>query len=119
MGRIVEPVTPRVASIPVRVPLEYGFERLAEDAGDAKGDLERGRIFALLDRRDRLAGHANPVAEFALRHFAGEEAQRRSEERRVGKECVSTFRSRWAPYHENKNIIFYVDMLTHQIISIN
>src|SRR3546814_4674105 len=23
----------------------------------------------------------------------------RSEERRVGKECVSTFRSRWAPYH--------------------
>src|SRR3546814_415273 len=76
MGRIVEPVTPRVASIPVRVPLEYGFERLAEDAGDAKGDLERGRIFALLDRRDRLAGHANPVAEFALRHFAGEEAQR-------------------------------------------
>src|SRR3546814_11858337 len=24
---------------------------------------------------------------------------RRSEERRVGKECVSTFRSRWSPYH--------------------
>src|SRR3546814_11758248 len=26
----------------------------------------------------------------------------RSEERRVGKECVSTCRSRWAPYHEKK-----------------
>src|SRR3546814_17675945 len=26
----------------------------------------------------------------------------RSEERRVGKECVSTSRSRWSPYH-NKN----------------
>src|SRR3546814_3751332 len=25
--------------------------------------------------------------------------QRRSEERRVGKECVSTCRSRWSPYH--------------------
>src|SRR3546814_17058991 len=25
----------------------------------------------------------------------------RSEERRVGKECVSAGRSRWAPYHEN------------------
>src|SRR3546814_19674719 len=25
--------------------------------------------------------------------------QRRSEERRVGKECVSTCRSRWYPYH--------------------
>src|SRR3546814_11829159 len=24
----------------------------------------------------------------------------RSEERRVGKECVSTCRSRWSPYHE-------------------
>src|SRR3546814_16647843 len=27
------------------------------------------------------------------------EARRRSEERRVGKECVSTCRSRWSPYH--------------------
>src|SRR3546814_15283667 len=26
----------------------------------------------------------------------------RSEERRVGKACVSTFRSRWSPYHEKK-----------------
>src|SRR3546814_15875848 len=28
----------------------------------------------------------------------------RSEERRVGKECVSTCRSRWSPYHEKKKI---------------
>src|SRR3546814_18248417 len=27
----------------------------------------------------------------------------RSEERRVGKECVSTCRSRWSPYHKKKN----------------
>src|SRR3546814_12582741 len=27
---------------------------------------------------------------------------RRSEERRVGKECVSTCRSRWSPYHSTK-----------------
>src|SRR3546814_19222122 len=27
----------------------------------------------------------------------------RSEERRVGKECVSTCRSRWSPDHLNKN----------------
>src|SRR3546814_15773675 len=26
----------------------------------------------------------------------------RSEERRVGKECVSTLRSRWSPYHSKK-----------------
>src|SRR3546814_20158474 len=29
---------------------------------------------------------------------------RRSEERRVGKECVSTCRSRWSPYHYKKTI---------------
>src|SRR3546814_12863192 len=46
--------------------------------------------------------------------FGGQGAQRpvvrgrgevevpRSEERRVGKECVSTCRSRWSPYHEKK-----------------
>src|SRR3546814_17251324 len=28
--------------------------------------------------------------------------QRRSEERRVGKECVSPCRSRWSPYHSKK-----------------
>src|SRR3546814_17833192 len=27
----------------------------------------------------------------------------RSEERRVGKECVSTCRSRWSPYHSQKS----------------
>src|SRR3546814_11551007 len=27
---------------------------------------------------------------------------KRSEERRVGKECVSTCRSRWSPYHKKK-----------------
>src|SRR3546814_15681683 len=30
--------------------------------------------------------------------------RKRSEERRVGKECVSTCRSRWSPYHKKKNI---------------
>src|SRR3546814_14724867 len=29
----------------------------------------------------------------------------RTEERRVGKECVSTCRSRWSPYHSQKNKI--------------
>src|SRR3546814_5756209 len=31
--------------------------------------------------------------------LAGGGRQQRSEERRVGKECVSTCRSRWSPYH--------------------
>src|SRR3546814_14948227 len=33
------------------------------------------------------------LGAFLLAHLA------RSEERRVGKECVSTCRSRWSPYH--------------------
>src|SRR3546814_13329640 len=34
----------------------------------------------------------------------GPEAMR-SEERRVGKECVSTCRYRWSPYHEKKQTV--------------
>src|SRR3546814_15067711 len=34
----------------------------------------------------------------AMQRLAGPDAKR-SEERRVGKECVSTCRSRWSPYH--------------------
>src|SRR3546814_1503618 len=39
--------------------------------------------------------------EQALSDLKDQHAQRgdRSEERRVGKECVSTCRSRWSPYH--------------------
>src|SRR3546814_17773294 len=33
------------------------------------------------------------------RHCRNGDARLRSEERRVGKECVRTFRSRWAPSH--------------------
>src|SRR3546814_13079390 len=32
----------------------------------------------------------------------GDDQHGRSEERRVGKECVSTCRSRWSPYHSKK-----------------
>src|SRR3546814_18274356 len=33
---------------------------------------------------------------------AGQRTDQRSEERRVGKECVSTCRYRWSPYNEKK-----------------
>src|SRR3546814_2842942 len=44
--------------------------------------------------------HGHTVAHRPDRHWTwqiGDGA--RSEERRVGKECVSTCRSRWSPYH--------------------
>src|SRR3546814_4225882 len=37
----------------------------------------------------------------------------RSEERRVGKECVSTCRSRWSPYHSKQNTLKQNGTTTH------
>src|SRR3546814_5708877 len=45
---------------------------------------------------------AHPAVRRARLHAAAggfADAAERSEERRVGKECVSTCRSRWSPYH--------------------
>src|SRR3546814_13447104 len=46
-----------------------------------------------------LDGPLPPVKESELTSNAIKLAIVRSEERRVGKECVSTCRSRWSPYH--------------------
>src|SRR3546814_14989911 len=46
--------------------------------------------------RDELA---DAVSEQEQHYNALGELKDRSEERRVGKECVSTCRSRWSPYH--------------------
>src|SRR3546814_7999506 len=40
-----------------------------------------------------------PIAAAVAQASEQDALQARSEERRVGKECVSTCRSRWAPYH--------------------
>src|SRR3546814_3737697 len=50
------------------------------------------RHFAYLN----IAGHTDFMC---LYHQIRGRARLRSEERRVGKECVSTCRSRWSPYH--------------------
>src|SRR3546814_1536715 len=47
----------------------------------------------------RLGGApAGRQRHIGVKELAGEQSKRRSEERRVGKECVSTCRSRWSPY---------------------
>src|SRR3546814_4598799 len=61
-------------------------------------------------QRSRLAGAVRPddaddlapadAEADAVQNIGGAvAAEHRSEERRVGKECVSTCRSRWSPYH--------------------
>src|SRR3546814_8138770 len=53
-----------------------------------------GRMFG-----DISGGAAIFAAEREPLDEAKHDEQDRSEERRVGKECVSTCRSRWSPYH--------------------
>src|SRR3546814_15033715 len=52
------------------------------------------------DRARRLAGARS--LGLVVHHPGREKKAARSEERRVGKECVSTCRSRWSPYHSQK-----------------
>src|SRR3546814_2527952 len=56
-----------------------------------------------LDRGFLRAGEEGGAVEAAFREESrgnlGIVHLQRSEERRVGKECVSTCRSRWSPYH--------------------
>src|SRR3546814_2784937 len=72
--------------------------RTACDAIDRRvgepGERHRARI-------DRLADAAPFVGHRSGERGRGQYERRaaRSEERRVGKECVSTGTSRWAPYH--------------------
>src|SRR3546814_6728341 len=53
---------------------------------------------AMTDRPIDPPGAPAPIL-YAHRHLLGIEGLSRSEERRVGKECVSTCRSRCSPYH--------------------
>src|SRR3546814_17807319 len=76
-------------------------------------DLARRRGYEVIERQIQpeelaktqevfLTGTAvevTPVAEIDKYRFAAGEITRRSEERRVGKESVSTCRSRWSPDH--------------------
>src|SRR3546814_1769993 len=68
--------------------LGLGASRGSGQSSISSLPLQLQRRFHLLPG---AAGEAMDIYAFAL--------ARRSEERRVGKECVSTCRSRWSPYH--------------------
>src|SRR3546814_5165637 len=76
----------------------WGFRNVSAE------EVERG-AHADQDRRVKLRAHCrHPLllkgyAEPAPDDVGRGIVDRRSEERRVGKECVSTCRSRWSPYH--------------------
>src|SRR3546814_2065215 len=70
------------------------------------GRLWQGLVRAVRDRLHNVGASARYRTQSALSRCVqtcteGKMPPRkpRSEERRVGKECVSTCRSRWSPYH--------------------
>src|SRR3546814_7513217 len=58
--------------------------------------IRSGWLAALRKGRAKKTGLS---ADASTRTALAEADTARSEERRVGRECVSTCRSRWAPYH--------------------
>src|SRR3546814_15904400 len=64
------------------------------------GELPHVDISRILRQLAALADAGTVVVPQIAEPFdVGGARIRRSEERRVGKECVSTCRSRWSPYH--------------------
>src|SRR3546814_16314610 len=93
-------------------------ERRPHAALDRETRVRKARKIAAIVGGDRFrtaraileVGCGSGVIASVLAHLAGGNANvhavdvvdNRSEERRVGKECVSTCRSRWSPYHSKK-----------------
>src|SRR3546814_17013665 len=84
--------------------------RRGEETASERQEARRQHIapaclarIAELDQRMEAAARARPVESADTRRFGHRErGVARSEERRVGQECVSTCRSRWSPYHSKK-----------------
>src|SRR3546814_7654479 len=66
--------------------------------------VQNDRVFRHIQGRIAAKNQLLISRPFRLPHIHGsnQHAAVRSEERRVGKECVSPCRSRWSPYHYKK-----------------
>src|SRR3546814_4174070 len=73
--------------------------RLRSAGARPRLSCRRRRLPLGADRRALLSGRRLLSRGGPRGGAAALPAQGRSEERRVGKECVSTCRSRWSPYH--------------------
>src|SRR3546814_8826994 len=67
-----------------------------EPDGDARGGQVGEGTHGMAPRASRCSMSCPALTGT---HAPRPRRARRSDERRVGKECVSTCRSRWAPYH--------------------
>src|SRR3546814_12534569 len=76
-------------------------ERLSDLGFDARVAGSEPPYRVRVGRYPTRAVAASVAARMKIQHVDGY-VTRRSEERRVGKECVSTCRSRWSPDHSQK-----------------
>src|SRR3546814_14298651 len=74
--------------------VSFKDEDEVEEEPSADGDDENGE-----GSSGKRESFEEDEEDNTLSLAAMEELLKRSEERRVGKECVSTCRSRWSPYH--------------------
>src|SRR3546814_12267587 len=97
------------------LPRQHAAERVGEDIGAQIADMRvivDGRPARIdtnvggIDRGEPIDAAGEAVIEVKRRAGHARRHKRamrgRSEERRVGKECVSTCRTRWSPYHYKK-----------------
>src|SRR3546814_14349094 len=69
-------------------------------------EIAIGRALDMAETREAAVERvAEPLDDIAGEREEQPFGRKRSEERRVGKECVSTCRSRWSPYHYKKKTI--------------
>src|SRR3546814_18836374 len=71
------------------VEAEAMLAALESESGDPELPAVRAHVLDKLGRADEARAIQQRLTEI----------EPRSEERRVGKECVGTCRSRWSPYH--------------------
>src|SRR3546814_12487960 len=83
-----------VTTVGVLLGLTYGGALIIDEA-EKQNFSARTRFLALA----RLSLSHSLIEDTLILLALGADIWIRSEERRVGKECVSTCRSRWSPYH--------------------
>src|SRR3546814_13289651 len=87
------------------ITITFGMSNIAATIQDIAPNELRGQLIAINYIIMMLTSGLTPTA-VALVTDQMLVDPARSEERRVGKECVSTCRSRWSPYHYKKKQIY-------------
>ena len=93
LGSVYAQTLPAPGADPGALELAMEALNVARGAGALYADVRVGRYRSQsIDTRERQVSGVSDSESYGL-------GVRRSEERRVGKECLAVCRSRWSPYH--------------------